>query len=398
MQNSKIKVMQIILNLDIGGAQEVVRTLVEYLASDDCELIVCTFKDGPLRQAIEQIGGTVKILPERGHSIISFPGFIADMRRIWQSLAELINKHKIDVVQTHLLSFMDFLMLPLLYTTRLRVVLWTFHNVNFELDEDDLPKYKWLLKPKQYVYRQLYRFAARLGSGFIAVSDEVKAAMVRVIGPLQGKITVICNGVNINQYGQPVDKKLVRGELGLDENARLLIVVGTLKEQKGHCYMIEAMASLVPEYPDLHLLLVGDGKLRRQLQAQTEELGLEEHIHFLGNRNDVPRLLSASDFFVLPSLWEGLAMALLEGMASGLPLVASEVSGTVQVVTTDETGILVPPGNTPQLVQALKQLLDDPRSAQALGAAARQRVVEEFSAQKQADEHLKLYYRLLGIQ
>jgi glycosyltransferase involved in cell wall biosynthesis len=125
-------------------------------------------------------------------------------------------------------------------------------------------------------------------------------------------------------------------------------------------------------------------------------LNLGEHIHFLGNRHDVPDLLAASDIFVLPSLWEGLSMALLEAMASGLPIVASEVSGTVQVVIPNETGLLVPPGDVQKLTEAIKQLLSDPTRAQAMGAAAKQRVEAEFSAQKQADEHLTLYRRLLA--
>jgi glycosyltransferase involved in cell wall biosynthesis len=109
----------------------------------------------------------------------------------------------------------------------------------------------------------------------------------------------------------------------------------------------------------------------------------------------VSELLIASDVFVLPSFWEGLSMALLEAMAAGLPIVASEVSGTVQVVAPNETGILVPPGDAQRLARAIDQVLADPTQAQAMGAAARRRIEEEFSARKQADEYLSLYRRLL---
>ena len=116
MQNRKLNVMQIILDLDIGGAQEVVRTLVEYLASDDCTPIVCTFKDGPLRQDIERLGIAVEVLPPRRYGIVALPLFIFDMIRIWRALARFIEKHNVDVVQTHLLRSLDFLVLFLLYT------------------------------------------------------------------------------------------------------------------------------------------------------------------------------------------------------------------------------------------------------------------------------------------
>lgn len=160
--------------------------------------------------------------------------------------------------------------------------------------------------------------------------------------------------------------------------------------------MVEAMALVMPRHPDLHVLFIGDGDLREELQAQVKNLNLDQHIHFLGNRHDVPQLLAASDFFVLPSLREGLSMALLEAMATGLPIVATEISGAVQAIIPNETGILVPPGDARQLAKAIEQLITDPIQAKAMGKAAKQRVETEFSARKQAEEHLALYRHLLN--
>jgi glycosyltransferase involved in cell wall biosynthesis len=395
MPHHKFVVMQTIDNLDIGGGQEVVHTLVKYLLSDECQPMVCTFKDGPLRQNIEQLGIKVEVLPQRRYSIIALPWFILDMLRIWRLLTGLIDKYKVDIIQTHLLRLFDFVVLPLLYTSRVRIVLWTFHSANFELTAANLPKYKRLLAAKNYSFRFLYRLAANLVSGFVAVSDEVKNSMVRVIGPIGDKVTVICNGVDAKRYEGAVDRAIVRRQLRLEPEACLIIVLATLKEPKGHRYLVEAMVPLTQRYPNLHALFVGDGPLRETLEAQVAKLNLSQHIHFLGNRHDVPELLAASDLFVLPSLWEGLAMALLEGMAAGLPIVASEVSGTVQVLTPNETGLLVPPGDTQRLVEAIEQLLSNPVQALAMGMAARRRVLQEFSAQKQAEEYLALYRRLL---
>jgi glycosyltransferase involved in cell wall biosynthesis len=394
--SAQITVLQIIGDLGIGGAQEVVRTLVEYLASDDCVPIVCTFKDGPLRHEIEQLGIRVEMLPSRRYSIVAFPWFVVDMIRIWRALSRLVRRYKVDVVQTHLLGSLNFLVLFLRYTTNLRVVLWTFHSANFVLSEAHLSRYKWLLKPKRYVHNLLYRLTSPLIDGFVAVSEEVERAMVEIIGPIQDKITVICNGVDVRRYRESIGKAPVRSQLGLEVSTRLIAVVATLKEEKGHRYLIEAMVSIVPQYPDVHALVIGDGRLRQELQAQVERLKLCDHIHFLGNRHDVPGLLAASDLFVLPSLWEGLAMALLEAMAAGLPIVATEVSGTVEVMVPDETGILVPPGNATKLAEAIKLLLHDPERGRAMGAAARRRVEAGFSARKQADDHLVLYRRLLS--
>lgn len=396
MPAGKLNVMHLIADLEIGGAQEVVRTLVEYLALDNCRPVVCTFKDGPLRQEIERAGIKVKVLPPRRYGIVALPLFVVDMFRLWRILAQFIKEHQIDVVQTHLLRSLDFLVLLLRYTTRLRAVLWTFHSANFVLTETHLSRHRWLLKPKRWIHNRLYRLASPMVDGLIAVSGEVKAAMVQTIGLGPDKITVIYNGVDLKRYTPHVDKTLLRRRLGLPETAGLLVMIGTLKEAKGHRYMIEAMALLVQSRPDVQLLLVGDGELRQELQGQVNGLHLNDRIHFLGSRQDVPDLLAAGDIFVLPSLWEGLSIALLEAMATGLPIVASEVSGTVQVIIPGQTGILVPPGEPDRLAAAIGQLLANPGCAQALGAAAKERVTVEFTAQKQAAEHLALYHQLLS--
>jgi len=394
-ERPKLRVMQVILDLDVGGAEEVVRTLVKYLASDDCIPVVCTFKDGPLRQEIERLSVKVEVLPSRRYSVIALPLFVIDMVRIWRALARLVREYDVDVMQTHLLRSLDFLVLCLRYTPPLRVVLWTFHNAKFALSEIELPRYKWLLRPKNYLHHLLYRLASPLVDGFVAVSDEVREAMVDTIGPIGDRITVICNGVDVDRYGRPVDEASLRDQLGLDASARLVAVVATLKEQKGHHYLVEAMRTVVPQHPDVHALFIGNGVLRTQLQEQVKRLNLDHHVHFLGNRHDVPELLAASDLFVLPSLWEGLAMALLEAMASGKPIVATSVSGTNQVMIPNETGLVVPPGDTQALAKAMLQLLSNPTQAQTMGQAARRHVEAHFSAQKQAHEHLALYHRLL---
>jgi glycosyltransferase involved in cell wall biosynthesis len=368
---------------------------VEYLALNGCRPIVCTFKDGPLRQDIERLGIPVEKLPARRYKVVAFPLFLLDMVRILRSMAKLVKEYNVDVVQTHLLRSLDFLTLPLFYLTDVRAVLWTFQNASFELPVVGSRMRRWSAEIKNYSHRLLYRLSSHLVSSFVAVSDQVREAILEIIGPAQDKIVVMCNSVDVRRYVKPVDKVALRSQLGLGADARLIAVVATFKEQKGHRYLIEAMASVVEQHPEAHALLIGDGALRASSEAQVAASDLCDHVHFLRTRHDVPELLAASDLFVLPSLWEGLSMALLEAMATGLPVVATEVSGTVQAMIPDETGILVPPGDAGRLAQAIEQILDNPQLAQAMGAAARRRVEEQFSAQKQADDHVALYRRLL---
>lgn len=383
--------MEVISDLNVGGAQEVVRTLVENLAEVGCVPVLCTFQDGPLRREIEGLGILVEVLPERRSSVMALPRFLAEMWRIRQALVALVEQYEIDIVQTHLLRSLDFLVLSLRLNRRLQIY-WTFHNAQFDLREEHLQQHKWLLRPKRFAHHLLYRWGGRWVNGLIAVSEDVKTSLLKTIPGISAeKIAVIDNGVDVRRYRQVVDRAAVRQSLGLDEGDQVAAVVATFKRQKGHCYLIEAAAAVVEQFPNLHILLIGDGELHPELKAQTEALGLERHIHFLGTRHDVPELLATSDFFVLPSLWEGLSMALVEAMASGLPVIATEVSGTNQVMAAGETGWLVPPGDSQRLAEAMVELLADPARAQMMAAAASQRVERYFSAQKQAKDHIALF-------
>jgi glycosyltransferase involved in cell wall biosynthesis len=391
----QIRVLQILGNLDVGGAQEVVRTLVQHLSNANCVPFVCTLRDGPVRREIEAAGIEVTVLPPRRHSILALPFFCAETLRIWRALIDLVNSRRVNVVQTHVLGSLTFLVPLLRFTTCVRVVVWTFQNERFELTPAKLPRHKWLLGAKKRAHRRLYRITGRWTSGQIAVSDQVKGRVMEIVGSEPEKITVIYNAVDTSRYQAPVDSSRVRRRLGLRASHRLIATTATLKEQKGHSYLIEAMSHVVPQKPDVHALIIGDGALRETLEMQASALHLGEHIHFLGERQDVPELLAASDLFVLPSLYEGLSVALLEAMATGLPVVASAVSGTVRVIIPGESGILVPPGDSQALATAIGRLLDDPALRATFGTAAQKQVEQRFGAKRQATDHIALYQHLL---
>jgi len=395
MKPAKLNILHLIGNLKVGGAQEVVRTLVDYQAQNDCRPVVCTFEDGPLRAPIESLGIPVIVMPPRRHSVLAFPWFIVEMVQYLHHLTRLVKKYQIDVVQTHILGSLDFLIVLLRLTTPVRVIIWTFHSAHFDLSYADLPNHKWLLKPKIGGYHGMYRLLSRLVSRHIAVSDPIKRSILKIIPHAEAKVSVIYNGVDMPRYGGPVDRSRLLVELGLPNDAYVMVMVGHLEEQKAHHYMVEAMARIVPAQPRAHILFIGGGRLRGELEAQVSLLKLTDHVHFLGIRRDTPALLAAGDLFLLPSLWEGLSMALLEAMATGLPIVASAVSGTVQAMTSGQHGILIPSGDIDRLTEAVIYMITHPDEARAMGAFARQRVAQEFSAQRQAKEHIQLYLQLL---
>lgn len=390
------RTLLVVDNLEIGGAQEAVRTLASGFARKGLEISVCALRDGPLREPIERLGLRVDILRGRTHSVLALPWFVAEMIRIRRDLLRIVDERRIDVIQTHLLRALDFLVLSLRLRRRLRRrfrIFWTIHNTRFSLRRDHLHRAKWLLRPKRWMYRQLYRFGSRWVDGIVAVSDEVQASFQREVGGCAGKITVICNGVDVDRYRRGLDREAVRTRLGIAGSTFVIGVVATFKTQKGHAYLLEAAASLVRRFPQLHFLFVGDGELREDLLRRTRALDLEAHVDFLGIRNDVPELLGACDAFVLPSLWEGLPVALLEAMAAGLPIIATAVDGTKQAMVHAETGWLVAPRSVSELEQALIELLTDQRRARAMGTAAQRRVSALFGTEPYVAKHLALYCR-----
>lgn len=166
--------------------------------------------------------------------------------------------------------------------------------------------------------------------------------------------------------------------------------VARLSEQKGHRYLLEAVPLVLERHPSARFALVGDGELRGELEALAESLGVAGHVEFLGRRDDVPELLATFDVFALPSLFEGLCLAVIEAQAAGVPVVATPVGGIRETVVDGETGLLVPPRDAAALAAAIVRLLDGPEEAARLAASARTRV-GRFSVERMVEATLSLY-------
>ena len=170
-----------------------------------------------------------------------------------------------------------------------------------------------------------------------------------------------------------VDRKqaraALRGELQLPPDALLVGMVCRLIEQKGVVYGLRAFARIAPQFPSAHLVIAGDGPRRAALESEAKTLGVADRVHFLGWRDDAPPVLAALDVLLMPSLWEGFGLVMLEAMAQTVPIIGSAVSAIPEVMVDGETGRLVPPRDVGALAQALGELLDDEAAAAAHGAA-----------------------------
>jgi len=248
--------------------------------------------------------------------------------------------------------------------------------------------------------RRVQRLACRLAHHVLVNAEAVKRWLVDD-GYDGGKISVIHNGLDPSRFAGVVGGAALRAELSLPPNAPLVAMVSRLNRLKGVEEFLQAVSRVADRFEDARFLIVGDNgtpdgsDYRRELERRVAELGLERRVVFTGFRLDVPRLLSEVAVSVMPSLSEGLPNTVLEAMVAGVPVVATRVGGTAEVVDDGVTGLLVPPGDAAALAKAIEQLLAEPESARRLGRAGRQRVIQEFSLERMVRQTEQLYLRLL---
>ena len=238
-----------------------------------------------------------------------------------------------------------------------------------------------------------YGRMAALVDRLICVSEEGRSTF-EAIGIHPGKLRTVRNGIGL--LPAPVDARRVRARVGMAAQARIVLTVGRLTTQKGHRYLIEAIPKVLESEPRAEFLLVGEGPLEPDLRGRAAKLGIEQNVRFLGHRRDVPQLLAASDLFVLPSLFEGLPLALLEAMAAGLPVVAARACGIKEVVQEGATGRLVPVQDPGALTDAILEVLGGGDLGRLWGAAGRSRVERDFSAATMANSTTGIYEELIA--
>jgi glycosyltransferase involved in cell wall biosynthesis len=234
------------------------------------------------------------------------------------------------------------------------------------------------------------RLAAVCTDRYIAVSEGVAKRMRDRLGVSEGKVLVVYNGIDAEGDPAPSGDGL-RTRIAGRSDRPIVLTVARLDTQKGHPYLLAAAA----EIPHAVFALVGEGGEQAALESQARALGIAERVRFLGHRDDVPELLAACDVFVLPSLYEGLPLSVLEAMAAAKPVVATAIEGTGEAVVDGVTGLLVPPADPARLAGAIRALLADGTLASRMGEEGRARVRREFSLRKMIDGVTGVYDVLL---
>lgn len=246
-------------------------------------------------------------------------------------------------------------------------------------------------RDKKIHRRMINRFLAGLTDKIIAVSETVGRDIMKYDSIPEDKIMVIYNGIETSRFVGKSEGSAVRKEFGIPSHVSVIGIVGRLVHQKGHKYLLEAMVRIKAKFPGSLLLIVGDGPLKENLTEYANSLGIGDGVIFTGSRMDIPDLLTAMDIFVFPSFREGLGNALLEAMAAGKPIIATDVAPMREIINSDEVGILVPPRDSDVLGSAIERLLSERAQAEALGRAARKRALSFFDIKNTVDNYTRLF-------
>lgn len=247
------------------------------------------------------------------------------------------------------------------------------------------------------IYRKIFGVAAKSCSKCVANCQAIKNELIRREKLTEKRIAVIYNGLDFARYAMPAINDTLRSELQVPNDVPIVGMIADMNfEIKGHRYFIEAARRVSDRIPNVEFILVGDGALRKRFERLAEDLGIEQKVHFLGKRGDIPRILSSLNVSVLCSTSEGFSNVILESMAAAKPVVATDVGGSPEIVIDGVTGYLVPPANSHELAKGIMEILKDEQKARKMGEAGRDEVKRRFSVERMVAEHEKLYDSLLA--
>jgi glycosyltransferase involved in cell wall biosynthesis len=362
-----LKLILCVVGLGTGGTETHVLELASRINRARFDLTVCSLKSG---------GCVADELRARGIRVVSLGGAGKLDARVILRLWRFIKREQPDVIQAFLFWANIAARLAGHFAKRIGVVS-SYH------DE---------VVPEGWLNRTIDRLTMKWTKYIVCCSEAVRRSVEKRIGGEKQQFIVIPFGVETNRFGGAA---LLSGvALGLQEGLPIIGTVCRLVEpKKGLRFLLQAMAHLEQEAgkPVCQLLIVGEGPAEQNLRALSTQLGIASRVVFSGMRRDIPQLLSLMEIFVLPSLYEGFGIAILEAMASGKPVVASTVGGIREFVVSGESGLLVPPGNSVALAAAIRQLLAQPEQAKAMGCRGQEHVRKHYSIESVVRQHEQLY-------
>ena len=382
------KIIHIITRLDMGGsAQNTLHTCKKLSGKYETILVHGPSYESRMTDLEKRIiEDGVEAANAQGVKVIPLPSMVRSIRplkdfRALLSLVWLIFKEKPDIVHTH--SSKAGILGRL--AAKIAGVPYIIHTPHGHVFYGHFG----ILASKLFLW--IERIFSKFTDRMVALTNGEKNDYLKLSVCPPDKVFKIHSGVDLKQFMQPNgDRVEKRRSLGLDQNSTVIGFVGWLLPIKGPAYLLKAMAHIWPDYPTVSLVMVGKGKLDVDLRAQALKMNANGKIKFLGWREDIHEIMPVFDLLVLPSLNEGMGRVLVEAMAAGKPVVASEVGGIPDLVRHGETGYLVRPADEKALANGIKKLLNDPERAQQMGQRGKE-YCRQFSLEAMIEKLDDLY-------
>ena len=369
-----INIVHVVHALDVGGLENGLVNILNHLDDRFSHTIMCLTRSGRMAERIKN--SQVKIIEMRlPTDRFRFP--VLRLAREFQSISP-------DIVHTRGWATVD-----AICAARVAGVSCVIHGEHGREVGDPNGRNR-----KRNIVRKCL---SPLVTRFVTVSDDLKSWLIRTVGIPESKVTTIHNGVDTRRFS-PDGRGAIRDSLGLDDSVFTLGTVGRLDPVKDHSSLLQAFMPIARSARPVGLIIAGDGPMRGATEALSAELGLSNHVRFLGERHDIPEVLKACDVFTLTSIAEGISNTILEAMASALPVVATRVGGNPELVENGICGYLVGAQDVTALTVAYETYLKDPMLRDQHGRNARARAEQNFSLERMASQYAQLYQGLMGTR
>ncbi len=378
------KILFLGTQMAVGGAQRVLLNQACWFHDNGYQVTTAFLYDKENLQAHWEAGYPFPVINleayQRGTGKLAAAySLVAGAVRLWR----LLRRNKIDIIETFTPDS-NFFGIMVAWLARVPVRVATHHG-----HIEGAPR--WRVRLHGYLIN--WGFANHM----VAVSDQVLRIAVDEEKMRADRISVIPNGIEpvVIDRDPALVRKHLEKELGIKPDDFIYLSVGRVTRQKGHTYLLDAIPGVLAHYPCNNIFLVaGEGHLREKLQQKAAEMSLESVIYFMGTRTDVPELLSIADVFVLPSLWEGLPLALLEAMSVGLPVIATRVEGVESMIVDGENGYLIPSQDVDALTSALLKVRQNYAKAKQFGDRNRDVIKQVFSIERMCLMYQHLFHTL----
>lgn len=372
VKNSKVKICHVVYRFSTGGLENGLVNLINCLPSENFEHVIVTLQ-GHSPEFFGRLNKSVAIF-----DLNKQPG--KDVAVFWRAW-KLFRKLNPDILHTRNLAALEM------------QVIGFFAGIPYRIHGE----HGWDINdPNGTVirYQKLRKFVGHFIHRFIALSKEQEQYLLDKVRISEAKVQRICNGVDTEKFSDQLfaTNKLHRTESGASNGKIVIGCVGRLAPIKGHSVLLKAFKKVSDACDQqVCLKIAGDGEERESLEVCARDLNITDRITFMGNQANIPEVMAGFDFFVLPSLAEGISNTILEAMAAGLPVIATDVGGNADLVTDNETGLIVPSNSPDDLANAMIRLIKEPETCKDFSVKGRSKACSEFSLSTMVARYHQLY-------